>query len=174
MELGLFLKCQPSNLLFHKCRPSDYPLPSSILLPPFSQVECLLTSGRKSAAVSCGVASAARLASLVPYLGTHFSVCFDPGLSSRRGAWGRALQGLGKQEALIGCHASWGGACRPEPRGRPRAEPARALPGPLPLEIPRSRVRETGARDGAARAAWGLIPCFLPNWTFWHAVQMLW
>lgn len=82
------------------------------------------------------------MASLAHYLGTHFSVCFDPGLSSRRGASGRALQGLGKQGALIGCPASWGGACRPGPRGRPREAPARVLPGPQPLAIPRSRVRD--------------------------------
>lgn len=87
------------------------------------------------------------------YLGTHFSVCFDPGLSSRRSASGRSLQGLGKKEALIGCPANRGGACRPGQRGRPREESARVLLGPLVSCDPRvtcQRDRRPG-RDCTGR-----------------------
>lgn len=87
------------------------------------------------------------------YLGTHFSVCFDPGLSSRRSAMGRSLQGLGKKEALIGCPANRGGACRQGQRGRPRGAPAPVLPGSLvsrDRKVPGQRDRRPG-RDCTGR-----------------------
>lgn len=93
------------------------------------------------------------MARFVHYLGTHFLVCFDPGLSSRRSASGRSLQGLGKKEALIGCPANRGGACRPGQRGLPREESARVLLGPLVSCDPRvtcQRDRRPG-RDCTGR-----------------------